>query len=134
MDLEYLQNEVLPIRAQEIKDGKNLITAQPIYVVYVLDEHICGGHDDYINNTNHHSKEPEYGYMDLDADEGEFCYHTKGLKTPAEITRFWIDRAVAFFLTSEAAHANLKYQGHNLTKGYVYVHSTGYSNYQMDAL
>lgn len=36
MDLNYLVNEVLPQRKKEIKQGKNLSTRQPIYVVLVM--------------------------------------------------------------------------------------------------
>ena len=44
MDLNYLQAEILPKREQEIKEGKNLSTRQPIYVVLDLQEIICSGH------------------------------------------------------------------------------------------
>lgn len=133
MDLIYL-DEILKIRKQEISEGKNLITRQPIYVVLDLLENACGGHEDYLGSTNHKGKEREQGYIDLVEDEREFYHSSIGLKEPQEITRFWIDRVVAIFLTSEAAHSYLDYQKHNLSEGYVYVYSTGYSNKQMDKL
>lgn len=135
MNLSYLKKEILPKRKQEIKAGLNLFTAQPIYVVYSLDEHICNGHDDFLFATNLKEKEKEYGYIDMgEYDEREFDQTANNMKEPIEVTRFWTDRAVAFFFTSGGAHAYLEYQKHNLTKGYVFVHYSGYANAEMDAL
>lgn len=57
MDLNYLQNEILPKREQEIKDGKNLATRQPIYVVLDSQENFCSGHSDYEPSTNYRGRE-----------------------------------------------------------------------------
>ena len=134
MNVEYLKNEILPQRAKEIEDGKNLGTRQPIYVVLDLYENYCSGHSDYSSPTNYKDKEWELGYFDdsLEAEEKEFCDTYKGMESPVEVTRFYTDRIIAFFLTSEAAHDYLKYQAHNLNN--VYVFYSGYANYQMDKL
>lgn len=51
MDIEYLKKEILPVREEEIKQGKNFATAQPIYVVFSLVENYCGGHSDYMRKN-----------------------------------------------------------------------------------
>jgi len=137
MNLGYLKNEVLPIREQEIKEGKNLSTRQPIYVVLDLQENIISGHsEDYSPITNYKNKPMELGYIDesLDYEEMEFKLSDKGMKKPLEITRFFTDRIIAFFLTSKSAHEYLEYQAHNLTNPYVYVFYSGYKNIEMDNL
>lgn len=135
MDLNYLQNVILPKREKEISEGKNLATRQPIYVVYQLEEKACEGHSEFLgSNTNHKGKEPKHGYIQRDYGEPEFKESDEGMERPQAVTIFWIDRAVAFFFTSEEAHAYLDYQGHNLDEGYVFVHYTGYANREMDAL
>lgn len=135
MDLEYLKNEIIPKRKKEINEGKNLATAQPIYVVYSLEERATEGHSEFLgSDTNHKGKSPRMGYVDMNGEEPEFNESDKGMEEPREVTEFWIDRAEAFFFTSESAHDYLKYQGHNLTEGYVYVHHSGYGNHEMDIL
>lgn len=136
MDIKYLESEIIPQREQEIKDGKNLATRQPIYVVLDLQENYCSGHSDYANSTNYKGKGWEYGYIDqaLEGELRDFKKSDKKMKNPEEVTRFFTDRIIAFFLTSEAAHDYLKYQSHNLTDAYVYVFYSGYGNKQMDAL
>lgn len=136
MDLEYLKSEILPKREQEIKDGKNLCTRQPMYVVLDLTENIVSGHSEYTYSTNYIGRDWEYGYIDdsLDAEDRVFAQTDEGMKEPVEITRFFTDRIIAFFLTSEAAHEYLSYQSHNLIRPYVYVFYTGYENRQMDKL
>ena len=136
MDLNYLQNEIIPKREQEIKDGKNLATRQPIYVVLDLQENFCSGHSDYEPSTNYRGRGWENGYIDtsLDGEECEFCETDEGMEKPVEVTKFYTDRIIAFFLTSEAAHDYLKYQSHNLSDAYVYVFYSGYANRQMDKL
>lgn len=136
MDLNYLQNEIIPKREQEIKNGKNLATKQPIYVVLDLQENFCSGHSDYESSTNYRGRRWENGYIDtsLDGEEREFCETDEGMEDPAEVTKFYTDRIIAFFLTSEAAHDYLKYQSHNLFDAYVYVFYSGYANHQMDNL
>jgi hypothetical protein len=135
MDLNYL-NEILLIREQEIKDGKNLSTKQPIYVVLELQKNYCSGHSEYESNTNYKGKTGEHGYIDisLDDEEREFSETADGMQEPEEVTSFYTDRIIAFFLTSEAAHDYLQYQSHNLSDGYVYVFYSGYGNRQMDKL
>jgi len=135
MNLKYLTTEILPKREQEIKEGKNLATAQPIYVVYDLIESGAFGHVEIGGVQNHKGKEYQEGYIDKAEDEIEFYVNKELLTEPEEITRFWTDRLVAIFLTSEAAHDYLKYQSHNLSsEAYVYVHYTGYANKQMNKL
>jgi hypothetical protein len=136
MNIGYLEKEIIPIREQEIRDGKNLATRQPIYVVLDLQENYCSGHSDYTPITNHKGLEMRFGYIDdnLDSEDQVFCENTDEMNMPLEITRFYTDRIIAFFLTSEAAHDYLKYQNHNLSNGYVYVFCSGYANVQMDRL
>ena len=56
------------------------------------------------------------------------------MKEPEEVTMFYTDRIIAFFLTSQAAHDYLQYQSHNMNDPYVYVFYSGYANRQMDKL
>lgn len=52
MNLNYLVNSILPVRAKEIKKGKNLATRHPIYVVLDLRDNYISGHTDYdLSNT-----------------------------------------------------------------------------------
>ncbi len=135
MDLHYLRTEVLPTRRKEIELGKNLATAQPIYIVYDLIEHAAEGHSEFLScNTNLQGVPPKFMYIDRDLSEPEACQSDNGMIKPEPVTIFYIDRYRAVFLTSEAAHNYLKYQSHNLLNGYVFVHSSGYSNLQMDNL
>ena len=136
MDLNYLQNEIIPKREQEIKEGKNLATRQPIYVVLDLQENFCSGHSDYELSTNYRGRRCAKGYIDtsLDGEERVFCETDEGMEEPEEVTKFFADRIIAFFLTSEAANDYLKYQRHNLSDAYVYVFYSGYANHQMDKL
>ena len=93
MDLNYLQNEILPKREQEIKDGKNLATIQPIYVVLDLQENFCSGHSDYEPSTNYRGRGWENGYIDtsLDGEEREFCETDEGMEEPDAVTKFYTD-------------------------------------------
>lgn len=136
MDIDYLTSEILPQRNLEIKQGKNLSTRQPIYVVLNLVEQLFSGHNEYSMSTNCKGVEPETGYIDMakDPEERLFKETDARMKQPEEVTRFYTDRFVAFFLTSKAAHDYLKYQKHNLNQGYVYVFYSGYANQQMDKL
>jgi hypothetical protein len=136
MNIEYLKTEIIPKREQEIKDGKNLATRQPIYVVLDLQENYCSGHSDYTPSVNYRGADWENGYIDnsLDCEDREFCETDEGMEEPEEVTKFYTDRIIAFFFTSEAAYEYLKYQCHNLSDAYVYVFYSGYSNKQMDAL
>lgn len=136
MNIEYLKNHILPQREQEIKEGRNLCTRQPIYVVLDLTENVVTGHSEYTASTNYLGRDWEYGYIDnsLDAEDMVFTPTDEGMKEPKEITRFFTDRIIAFFLTSEAAHDYMDYQSHNLMNPYVYVFYTGYGNKQMDEL
>lgn len=136
MDLKYLK-DTLEIREREIKEGKNLSTRQPIYVVLDLVYQYINGHDnDYLHNTNYKGRPEEFGYIDHDADSEDRVFNTssEGMSSPVEVTRFFTDRIIAFFLTNEAAEAYLEYQSHNLSDAYVYVFYSGYGNRQMDRL
>jgi hypothetical protein len=135
-DINYLTTELLPKRAQEITDGKNYSTRQPIYVVLDLQENIFSGHSEYDPTTNYKGKEKEEGYVDLavEPEDREFSVSDEGMKEPEEITRFWTDRIIAFFLTSGGANEYLEYQKHNLGEAYVYVFYSGYGNQEMDKL
>lgn len=137
MNINYLQNTLIPRREAEIKDGKNLCTSYPIYVVLDLQENIVSGHSEYSPSTNYKGKALEFGYvdMDLDCECREFMPTDNNMSSPEEITRFWTDRIVAFFLTSEGAHDYLRYQSHNLSSNaYVYVFNAGYGNREMFSL
>ena len=136
MDLNYLVNQILPKRKQEIKLGKNACTRQPIYVVLDMQENYVSGHTDYMPSTNYRGWAWQHGYVDesLDSEDRVFKVTDKGMKSPAEISKFFTDRVVAFFLTSHASHEYLKYQKHNLNNGYVYVFYSGYANAEMDSL
>ena len=136
MNLEYLKNEILPLREKEIKEGKNICTRQPIYVVLDLQENYVSGHSDYSPSTNHKGLPFEFGYIDehLEGELRTFKKSDKHMKKPSKITMFYTDRIVAFFFTSKNAHAYLKYQSHNLENPYVYVFYSGYGNREMDLL
>jgi hypothetical protein len=136
MDIKYLQEVILPKRKQEIEEGKNLSTRQPVYVVLDLQENFCSGHSEYSLLTNYKDKSAEYGYIDnsLDDEEKEFSESDEGMEEPVDVTRFYTDRIIAFFFTSEAAHDYLEYQKHNLSDAYVYVFYSGYANHEMDLL
>lgn len=137
MNLNYLINTILPQRSKEIKEGKNRGTSNPIYVVMNISVWFCSGWNDYTMNTNLANIEPEEGYIDLakDDEERKFKMSDKGMKRPEQVTKYYIDRPVAFFLTSKAAHEYLKYQSHNLhKKAYVYVFHAGYRNLEMENL
>lgn len=127
MNIEYIKNVIAPKREQEIAEGKNAATENPIYVVLDLIECIVSGHSDYGPITNNKNKEMEFGYITGEDEERHFTLEV----TDEEVTRFWIDRFIAFFLTSEAAHDYIKYQRHNMTDPYVYVFHPGYKNWQM---
>lgn len=136
MDLKHLTNDILPLRKQEIIEGKNCATSQPIYVVLDLQENIVSGHTDYTPSTNYKGLEWEFGYMDerLDPEDREFKLSGVIMAKPIRITRFYTDRIVAFFLTSKGASDYLEYQKHNLNNGYVYVFYSGYGNKEMNKL
>lgn len=138
MNIPYLVKEIIPQRQQEIAEGKNLSTRQPIYVVLDLQENICSGHSDYTLSTNYKGKEAEFGFIDeftSDSEKRKFKLTDDDMKQPEPVTRFFTDRFVAFFLTSKAAHDYLKYQAHNLTGNeYVYVFYSGYGNKEMNQL
>lgn len=136
MDLNYLVNEILPQRKREIEAGKNAATRQPIYVVLSLNERICEGHNGFDMTLNLKGVDAEFGYIDMDkeAEDRVFSTSDKRMKNPQEVTRYYTDSFVAFFLTRKGAEDYLKYQKHNMHKPYVYVFYTGYSNREMDAL
>lgn len=135
MNIDYLKNVIIPNRKTDILNRKNARVHQPIYVVYSLQEIVGSGHIDMpLYHCNYMGKDCEYGYIDDEADEKEFNTSGKGMISPVEVTRFWIDRAAAFFLTRDAADKYLQYQKHNLGDAYVYVHHSGYRNHEMDML
>lgn len=137
MNINYIKNTLMPMREAEIKDGKNLCTSYPIYVVLDLQENIVSGHSEYSPSTNYKGKGFEFGYvdMDLDCECREFMPTDDNMSSPEEITRFWTDRIIAFFLTSEGAHNYLIYQSYNLSSdAYVYVFNAGYGNREMFSL
>lgn len=136
MDLNYLVKEILPIRKVEIKQGKNCATRQPIYVVLSMQENFISGHSEYTPSTNYRGWDWQYGYIDgyLDHEDRVFKLTDKRMKEPLEVSKFYTERIIAFFLTSKAAHDYLKYQKHNLNHGYVYVFYSGYANHEMDSL
>lgn len=144
-DWKYFKDVIAPKRLQEITDGKNLGTRNPIYVVYSLVERYVSGWDEFMNDTNLKGEEAKHGYLrdtyEIDEDGDEYvseerAFHEDDGDDPeAEmVTQFWMDRLEAIFLTSEAAHEYLVSQSHNLSDPYVYVHYAGYANYQMDTL
>jgi len=136
MNIDYLQQEILPLREQEIKEGKNECTAQPIYVVMDLQENIVSGHSDFSPSTNYKRLPFEFGYIDsgIAGEKRAFKKKKKGMILPEKVTRFYTDHITAFFLTSKGAHDYLEYQKHNLTNAYVYVFYSGYGNSEMDKL
>ena len=135
MNIGYLKTEIIPIREKEIEEGKNLATLNPIYVVLDLCEQFVSGHTDYTPTTNYKGKLPEFGYFDTDGDPDEREFENVGMGLNVEpVTKFYTDRIVAFFLTSQGAYDYLKYQSHNLRDPYVYVFNVGYRNYEMNVL
>ena len=143
-DCNYLINEVLPQRYKEISERKNDGTANPIYVVLDLRE--CGleGHIvEYSPRTNLAEKPFETGYIEnafykRDDDDGiendKFYPTSQGMHEPKEVTRFWVDDIVAFFLTRKDAEDYLQYQAHNLSQAYIYTFYAGYSNLHLAKL
>ena len=137
MNLNFLVEYILPTRKEEIQKGKNLATSRPIYVVLDLQETYCQGHSYFSYSTLNHKNVPEeHGYVDaaLDSEDRKFAHSPNGMKKPEEITRFYVDEFVAFFLTSQSAHDYLQYQSHNLRNEYVYVFHAGYRNWEMESL
>lgn len=143
-DLSYLVNEVLPQRYKEINEGKNDATRHPIYVVLDLRECAVEGHITHITPiTNYKEKPLEIGYVeraqrgnddDDEIDNDTFYTTDEGMLKPEEVTRFWVDSIVAFFLTKKDAEDYLKYQAHNLNEPYIYTFCMGYSNWHLDKL
>lgn len=137
MNIEYLTKEIIPVRNKEIEEGKSYGTRNPIYTVMDVVTHVVEGHSEYLHMQTLNQMLPEWGYVDmsLDSECRNLEESKEGMSKPKRFTRFFTDRFVAFFLTSEAAHDYLNYQSHNLSKhAYVYVHYAGYSNKQMDKL
>lgn len=136
MDIEYLKEEIIPLRKKEIEVGQNMSTRQPIYVVLDLQENIMSGHSDYSPSTNYKGLNQEFGYLDvsLDSEEQVFKTSKKKMHRYFEVTRFYTDRIIAFFFTSKGANDYLEYQKHNLTNAYVYVFYSGYGNREMDRI
>jgi hypothetical protein len=136
MNLDYLKNTILPQRAKEITGGFNHGTAKPIYVVLDLIENFVSGHSEYSANTNLKGCSKKHGYIDSAEIEElkEFRLSPDGMEEPEEVTILYVDRIVAFFLTSKSAHEYMEYQKHNLTNPYVYVFSVGYGNVEMNRL
>jgi hypothetical protein len=120
----------------EIKQGKNLSTSQPIYVVLSMQENYVSGHSNFTPATNYRGWRWQNGYFDeaLNDEDRIFKLNDKKMKKPFEVTKFFTEIIVAFFLTNKAARAYLKYQKHNLNNAYVYVFYSGYANKEMDKL
>ena len=140
MNIKYLKETLIPQREREIENGDNLATRNPIYVVYSLRDQYMSGHSDYSPTTNLKGLSPEPGYLfrHEDWDEPQFFPNEDGADIDGmeteEITRIWVDRLEAIFLTSKAAYDYMEYQRHNLSNPYVYVHCGGYRNHEMDML
>jgi hypothetical protein len=137
MNLKYLKEVIIPQRKKEIEEGKNAGTANPIYVVLDLNEHVVSGHSDYYLGTNLKEVPCKFGYLDtlLDTERIKFRETNKGMKQPEDVTQFFTDRIIAFFLTRKGAEEYLKYQSHNLSKhAYIYVFTPGYGNYEADMI
>ena len=136
IDINYLEHIIIPQREREIIEGKNAMTRQPIYVVLDLVENLIEGHSDINPITNYKGLPMTRGYADqsLDSEDMKFFEKEDFMIDPKEYTKFYTDRIVSFFLTSEAAHNYLSYQSHNLSNAYVYVFYSGYRNHQMDQL
>lgn len=136
MDIQYLKEEIIPLRKKEIEAGYNMSTRQPIYVVLELQENIMSKHSKYSPSVNYKGLNPEFGYLDgaLDSEEQEFKKSKKNMKSAFKVTRFYTDRIIAFFFTSKGANDYLEYQSHNLTNAYVYVFYSGYGNREMDRI
>lgn len=129
MNIEYIKNEIVPKREQEIKEDKNRSTSLPIYAVMDLREVVMSSHSDFNPNTNCKEKPIEFGYIEEVDGERAFTLN----ETDEPVTRLWLDDFVAFFLTSEGAHEYLKYQSHNLSsEAYVFVFHAGYRNREME--
>ena len=55
------------------------------------------------------------------------------MEYPMEVTEFFTDVLIAFFLTRKGADDYLEYQKHNLTnEAYIYTFYSGYANREMD--
>lgn len=136
MNLKYLTEKIIPQRNLEIDSGENLSTAKPIYVVMNSIETIVSGHSEFSPSTDMKDSSMDHGYIDLgvDAESRKFQDTDEDMLWPEKVTRFFVDRPVAFFLTKKAAREYISYQAHNLTNPYLYVFSAGYRNHEMNNL
>lgn len=135
MNIQYLQEVIIPQREKEIKEGRNAHTKQPIYVVMSVQENIVLNHVD-IDDCNYCGKQSKMGYYDLflDSENREFSESDEGMKNAIPCTQYFTDKIVAFFLTRKAAEEYLEYQKHNLYESFIYVFYSGYKNREMDML
>lgn len=140
MNIPYLQQEIIPQRAKEIKAGQNAGTRQPIYVVMDLNFSFISGHDDeeWISDflLNYKRKSAEFGYIDTSKEiEDRTFLETACSDACEKVTKIYTDKIIAFFLTRKGAEEYLEYQKHNLTEAaYIYTFYSGYANREMDRL
>ena len=137
MNIEYLKSVIIPQREKEIKEGKNLGTRNPIYVVLEAKEHFINDHDNEFSLPYSESgKYPEFGYVDMavEPEDREFKLEQTNMTSPKPVTRFWTDQVTAFFLTRKAADEYLQYQAHNLNNAFVFVYYIGYGNVELETL
>lgn len=140
MNIQYFKKHILPTREKEIEKGLNAATKNPIYFVYDLEERIVSGHTEFPLCCNLKEKDSEFGFLDMDEEpENRVFYpnievNNKFLNL-RPVTRFWIDKYKGIFLTREGADNYLRLQKHNLSdEAYIYVHSPGYRNAEMEKL
>lgn len=148
--------EQMEIRKKEIEEGKNALTACPVYVVYDSCANLAMGHQDWpLTTSKLDGREDRWGLLVRD-NAGEFAefivedelfpdesYYEEANRILEnyqdtyevlddwdieEATEFYVDRFVAVFLTSEAAHEYIDRQRHNMEKPFVFVEYAGYGN------
>jgi len=135
IDFAYLK-ERWDLRQQEIRDEKNMGTADPVYLVMSLRECIAWAHVEGVDNTNLKGKPSEYGYIDmaLDGEDRSFELTDSGMEQPEPVTRYWLDQIKSFHLTWDGAERYMEYQSHNLHDPYIYVDNIGYANYELSRI
>jgi len=132
-------NERIAIRNQEIEEGLNLGTRHPLYFVYSMRvEYLTGHCTDRSPTTNLRDWSHENLYVKKEWSEyPEFFEEIPSGENKSDyekVIRIWIDDFKGLFFTHQAAQEYMKYQSHNLTNPYIYIHNAGYRNYEFETI
>lgn len=131
--------EIEEQRRKEYAEHRNMSMEHPTYLVLDPYERWASGHyHDYgLTSTLSDKFSDEEGYIDLaeECEDREFFEYDDCMQDSEEVTRFYVDRLVAIFLTRKGAEDYLKYQSHNMSeRAYIYGFGTGYSNWELKEL